>query len=140
MKKVIKINNNKIFKDALKESFIRLNPKHQIKNPVIFAVTLSSAFCTALFLTGNFDPADFWFNLQLLFWLWFTVLFANFAEALAEGRGKAQASSLRQTQSNLKANRLIGNATENVDASLLLKGDVVVVTAGALIPAAGEGD
>src|SRR3989339_240242 len=138
MKKVIKINNNEIFKDALKESFIRLNPKHQIKNPVIFAVTLSSAFCTALFLTGNFDPADFWFNLQLLFWLWFTVLFANFAEALAEGRGKAQASSLRQTQSNLKANRLIGNEVENVDASLLLKGDVVIVKAGELIPADGE--
>ena len=138
MKKVIKINNNEIFKDALKESFIRLNPKHQIKNPVIFAVTLSSAFCTALFLTGNFDPADFWFNLQLLFWLWFTVLFANFAEALAEGRGKAQASSLRQTQSNLKANRLIGNEVENVDASLLLKGDVVIVKAGELVPADGE--
>jgi len=138
MKKAIEINNNEIFKEALKESFIRLNPKHQIKNPVIFAVTLSSAFCTVLFFTGSFDPADFWFNLQLLFWLWFTVLFANFAEALAEGRGKAQASSLRQTQSNLKANRIRGVKTELVDASLLLKGDMVIVKAGELIPIDGE--
>ena len=106
MKKTIEINNSKIFKEALKESFIRLNPKHQIKNPVIFAVTLSSAFSTALFITGHFDSVDFWFNLQLLFWLWFTVIFANFAEALAEGRGKAQASSLRQTQSNLKSQQI----------------------------------
>ncbi len=138
MKKTIEINNSKIFKEALKESFIRLNPKHQIKNPVIFAVTLSSAFSTALFITGHFDSVDFWFNLQLLFWLWFTVIFANFAEALAEGRGKAQASSLRQTQSNLKANRYIGNVTEYVDASLLVKGDVVIVKAGELIPIDGE--
>ncbi|MFZ2889163.1 HAD-IC family P-type ATPase, partial [Sulfuricurvum sp.] len=138
MKKAIEINNNEIIKDAIKESFIRLNPKHQIKNPVIFAVTLSSAFCTVLFFAGSFDPADFWFNLQLLFWLWFTVLFANFAEALAEGRGKAQASSLRQTQSNLKANRLVGDKTEYIDASLLLKGDVVIVKAGELIPSDGE--
>ena len=138
MKKIIEINNSKIFKEALKESFIRLNPKHQIKNPVIFAVTLSSAFSTVLFITGHFDSVDFWFNLQLLFWLWFTVIFANFAEALAEGRGKAQASSLRQTQSNLKANRYIGNVTEYVDASLLVKGDVVIVKAGELIPIDGE--
>ncbi len=138
MKKTIEINNSKIFKEALKESFIRLNPKHQIKNPVIFAVTLSSAFSTVLFITGHFDSVDFWFNLQLLFWLWFTVIFANFAEALAEGRGKAQASSLRQTQSNLKANRYIGNVTEYVDASLLVKGDVVIVKAGELIPIDGE--
>ena len=138
MKKIIEINNSKIFKEALKESFIRLNPKHQIKNPVIFAVTLSSAFSTVLFITGHFDSVDFWFNLQLLFWLWFTVIFANFAEALAEGRGKAQASSLRQTQSNLKANRYIGNVTEYVDASLLVKGDVVIIKAGELIPIDGE--
>ena len=138
MKKTIEINNSKIFKEALKESFIRLNPKHQIKNPVIFAVTLSSAFSTVLFITGHFDSVDFWFNLQLLFWLWFTVIFANFAEALAEGRGKAQASSLRQTQSNLKANRYIGNVTEYVDASLLVKGDVVIIKAGELIPIDGE--
>ncbi len=138
MKKTIEINNNEIFKEALKESFIRLNPKHQIKNPVIFAVTLSSAFCTVLFFTGHFDPADFWFNLQLLFWLWFTVLFANFAEALAEGRGKAQASSLRQTQSDLKANRLVGDKTQYIDASLLVKGDIVIVKAGELIPIDGE--
>ncbi len=95
MKETVQINNNAIIKNAFKESFIRLNPKHQIKNPVIFAVTLCSAFCTVLFSTGSFDSADFWFNFQILFWLWFTVLFANFAEALAEGRGKAQASSLR---------------------------------------------
>jgi len=138
MKKTIQINNNNIIIDAFKESFIRLNPKHQIKNPVIFAVTLSSLFCTILFIVGSFDSADFWFNLQLLFWLWFTVLFANFAEALAEGRGKAQASSLRQTQSNLKANRLKNNKTEYIDASLLLKGDIVLVKAGELIPADGE--
>lgn len=138
MKRTVQINNHIIMIDALKESFVRLNPKHQIKNPVIFAVMLSSTFCTILFFTGSFDPADFWFNLQLLFWLWFTVLFANFAEALAEGRGKAQALSLRQAQSNLKANRLTGDKIECIDASLLLKGDVVIVKAGELIPADGE--
>lgn len=138
MKETVQINNNAIIKNALKESFIRLNPKHQIKNPVIFAVTLCSAFCTVLFSTGSFDSADFWFNFQILFWLWFTVLFANFAEALAEGRGKAQASSLRQTQSNLKANRLVGDKTEYIDASLLTKGDIVIVMAGELIPIDGE--
>lgn len=138
MKETVQINNNSIIKNALRESFIRLNPKHQIKNPVIFAVTLCSAFCTVLFFTGSFNSADFWFNFQILFWLWFTVLFANFAEALAEGRGKAQASSLRQTQSNLKANRLIGNKTEYIDASLLTKGDIVIVMAGELIPVDGE--
>lgn len=138
MKETVQINNNAIIKNALKESFIRLNPKHQIKNPVIFAVTLCSAFCTVLFFTGSFDSADFWFNFQILFWLWFTILFANFAEALAEGRGKAQASSLRQTQSNLKANRLVGDKTEYIDASLLTKGDIVIVIAGELIPIDGE--
>ncbi len=104
MKKIVQINNKEILIEALIGSFTRLNPKHQIKNPVIFAVTLSSAFCTLLFFMGNFKPEDFGFNIQLLFWLWFTVLFANFAEALAEGRGKAQANSLRQTKSDMKAN------------------------------------
>lgn len=139
MKKVVEINNKAILKEALISSFTRLNPKHQIKNPVIFAVTISSAFCTLLFLSGNFNPQDFWFNAQLLFWLWFTVLFANFAEALAEGRGKAQAASLRQTKSEMKANLIndFRNPTV-IDASQLKKGDLVFVRAGEMIPADGE--
>ncbi|MDD3467329.1 MAG: potassium-transporting ATPase subunit KdpB [Campylobacterales bacterium] len=139
MKKIVQINNQDILKEALAGSFTRLNPKHQIKNPVIFAVTISSAFCTVLFLSGNFNPQDFWFNAQLLFWLWFTVLFANFAEALAEGRGKAQAASLKQTKSEMKANLI--NDFKNpkvVDASTLKKGDLVLVRAGEMIPSDGE--
>ncbi|HRF56833.1 MAG TPA: HAD-IC family P-type ATPase, partial [Campylobacterales bacterium] len=138
MKKIVQINNKEILIEALIGSFTRLNPKHQIKNPVIFAVTLSSAFCTLLFFMGNFKPEDFGFNIQLLFWLWFTVLFANFAEALAEGRGKAQANSLRQTKSDMKANLIADGIPSTIDASKLKKGDIVLVRAGELVPSDGE--
>jgi len=138
MKKIVQINNKEILIEALIGSLTRLNPKHQIKNPVIFAVTLSSAFCTLLFFMGNFKPEDFGFNIQLLFWLWFTVLFANFAEALAEGRGKAQANSLRQTKSDMKANLIADGIPSTIDASKLKKGDIVLVRAGELVPSDGE--
>lgn len=138
MKKIVQINNKEILIEALIGSFTRLNPRHQIKNPVIFAVTLSSAFCTLLFFMGNFKPEDFGFNIQLLFWLWFTVLFANFAEALAEGRGKAQANSLRQTKSDMKANLIADGIPSTIDASKLKKGDIVLVRAGELVPSDGE--
>lgn len=138
MKKAIEINNKEILLEAVRGSFTRLSPRHQIKNPVIFAVTLSCAFCTVLFFTGSFKAEDFGFNIQLLFWLWFTVLFANFAEALAEGRGKAQAASLRQTKSDMKANLINNGEPKTIDASRLTKGDIVIVYAGELIPADGE--
>ena len=138
MKKTVQINNKEIMIEALKGSFTRLSPKHQIKNPVIFAVTLSSLFCTILLLMGSFRPEDFGFNVQLLFWLWFTVLFANFAEALAEGRGKAQAATLRQTKSDMKARVINGDKIDSINASWLKKGDIVFVEAGELIPADGE--
>jgi K+-transporting ATPase ATPase B chain len=138
MKKTVQINNKEILLEAIIGSFTRLSPKQQIKNPVIFSVTLSSAFCTVLLFTGNFKPEDFGFNIQLLFWLWFTVLFANFAEALAEGRGKAQAASLRQTKSDMKANLIIDGNPKTIDASKLKKGDVVLVRAGELVPSDGE--
>jgi len=138
MKKAVQINNKDILLEALKGSITRLSPKHQIKNPVIFAVTLSSAFCTLLFFIGSFKPEDFGFNIQLLFWLWFTVLFANFAEALAEGRGKAQAASLRQTKSDMKANVIIDGNPKTIDASALKKGDIVIVRMGELVPSDGE--
>src|SRR4029077_18533984 len=99
---------------------------------------VGAAITTVLLVTGH--GANFGFQFQIALWLWFTVLFANFAEAMAEGRGKAQARALRATRTQTYANRLTGNGTiEKVPAEQLRKGDVVVVSAGELIPGVGHG-
>jgi potassium-transporting ATPase ATP-binding subunit len=134
----ISILDKKIIISSIFESFKKLKPSIQIKNPVMFVVFIGSLFTTILFIKelfyGNFD----WFNLQIIIWLWFTVLFANFAEALAEGRGKAQADSLRKLKTNTYARLLINGTEKRVLSSELKLGDVVVCEANDIIPVDGE--
>jgi potassium-transporting ATPase ATP-binding subunit len=125
-----------IVQRALVDSIRKLNPAAMAKNPVMFVVEVGSAVTTALlFLRGG----HFAFNLQITLWLWFTVLFANFAEAMAEGRGKAQADALRKAKSETTACKLIASGQiEEVPSSELRVGDVVRVSAGRMIPGDGE--
>ncbi|PYX55610.1 MAG: K(+)-transporting ATPase subunit B [Acidobacteria bacterium] len=126
----------KIVKRAVRDAFLKLNPRKMMGNPVMFVVEVGSVITTALLLRGG---AAFKFNLQITLWLWFTVLFANFAEAMAEGRGKAQADTLRKARSETVANRLLENGEiEKVPSSRLRTGDVVMVSAGEFIPSDGE--
>jgi K+-transporting ATPase ATPase B chain len=128
-----------ILRRAVLDSFLKLDPRVQIKNPVMFIVEIGSLITTAAFARQLFNGSDAaLFTGQVAFWLWFTVVFANFAEAMAEGRGKAQADTLRKTRTQTVANRVVGDRTESVPAASLRKEDVVVVRAGELIPADGE--
>lgn len=139
-----------IVRKAIRASFTKLDPRHQLRNPVMFVVEVGSVLTTLLFLqalsgTGEASAA---FTAAIAAWLWFTVLFANFAEAMAEGRGKAQAEALRRTKKQTLARRLRQplpeteqeriNTSEMVASTLLRKGDVVFVKAGEFIPADGE--
>ncbi len=139
-----KLFESAIVRRALVDSFKKLDPRHQIRNPVMFVVEVGSALTTVLFvqaLAGS-GEAHAGFILAISLWLWFTVLFANFAEAMAEGRGKAQADSLRKARRDVQAKRLDGttrNAAQTlVSSSLLRKGDVVLVEAGDDVPVDGE--
>jgi K+-transporting ATPase ATPase B chain len=125
---------------ATKESFVKLNPVALAKNPVIFVVEVGAAITTILLARDIFTGASgIAFTLQIAIWLWFTVLFANFAEAMAEARGKAQADSLRKTKTDALAKRSTASGKiEEVAASALRSGDVVVCDAGDVIP--GDGD
>jgi K+-transporting ATPase ATPase B chain len=132
--------NAKIVRQALLDSFVKLNPRAMMKNPVRFVVEVGSVITTALLVKdlARHNPG-FGFDLQITLWLWFTVLFANFAEAMAEGRGKAQAETLRRAKSETVARRLLPNGkTEAVPGSKLRAGDLVLVAAGEVIP--GDGD
>jgi potassium-transporting ATPase ATP-binding subunit len=129
-----------ILRRAIKDSFLKLNPVTLMKNPVIFVVEVGAALTTA-FLVRDVATGvhDLGFELQICIWLWFTVLFATFAEAMAEARGKAQADTLRKTKTDAIANRLLPNgSTEKVASSKLRAGDTVVCCAGELIPGDGE--
>jgi potassium-transporting ATPase ATP-binding subunit len=128
----------KIVRRAVWDAFLKLNPRKMMGNPVMFVVEIGSVITTTLLFKGG---AAFKFNLQITLWLWFTVLFANFAEAMAEGRGKAQADTLRRARSETMANRLLpgdGNLTEKVPSGKLRAGDLVLVAAGEFIPSDGE--
>jgi potassium-transporting ATPase ATP-binding subunit len=126
----------KIVKRAVWDAFLKLNPRKMMGNPVMFVVEVGSVITTALLLRGG---GAFKFNVQITLWLWFTVLFANFAEAMAEGRGKAQADTLRKARSETVANRLLENGKiEKVPSSNLRTGDVVMVSAGEFVPSDGE--
>jgi K+-transporting ATPase ATPase B chain len=126
----------KIVKRAAWDAFLKLNPRKMMGNPVMFVVEVGSVITTALLLRGG---GAFKFNVQITLWLWFTVLFANFAEAMAEGRGKAQADTLRKARSETVANRLLENGEiEKVPSSKLRTGDVVMASAGEFIPSDGE--
>jgi potassium-transporting ATPase ATP-binding subunit len=132
-----------IVRPAIWESFRKLTPQHVIKNPVMFVVEIGSVLTTLILVRDLFAPTPgsqpLWFTFNVSFWLWFTVVFANFAEAVAEGRGKAQAATLRKMRKETVARRLVnGKREETVPASALRKGDVVVVEAGEIIP--GDGD
>src|SRR5574339_357364 len=129
-----------IVSEAIGASIQKLDPRIQIKNPVMFIVEIGSLLTTIVWIqelaTGTGSPL---FTGQVAFWLWFTVLFANFAEAMAEGRGKAQADTLRKTRTETVANKLTsGDRLEKVPAASLRKGDLVIVKAGEFIPADGE--
>ena len=127
-----------IIGQAILDSFKKLNPVSLLKNPVIFVTEVGAALTTiGLFWRSGKDP--FGFILQVTLWLWFTVLFANFAEAMAEGRGKAQAKALRKTRTQTMANRLKSDdSMEKIEADRLRKGDLVLVSAGEIIPSDGE--
>jgi K+-transporting ATPase ATPase B chain len=132
-----------IVRPAIWESFRKLVPQHVIKNPVMFVVEIGSVLTTLILVRDLFAPTPgsqpLWFTFNVSFWLWFTVVFANFAEAVAEGRGKAQAAFLRRMRQETTARRLVnGHREEVVPASALRKGDTVVVEAGEVIP--GDGD
>jgi len=127
----------RIVRGAVWDSVRKLNPRTMMKNPVMFVVEVGSVVTTLLLLRA--PHASLGFNLQIALWLWFTVLFANFAEAMAEGRGKAQAETLRKARSETQANRLLPSGqTEVVASSKLRSGDQVIVIAGELIPGDGE--
>lgn len=133
-----------IVRRAIVDSFLKLDPRRQVRNPVMFTVFVGSILTTCLGIYAISDPGaeSPAFILGVSAWLWFTVLFANFAEAMAEGRGKAQADSLRATRRDVQAKKLteptFGARQQAVSASSLRKDDVVLVEAGDLIPGDGE--
>ena len=124
---------------ALGASFSKLDPRHMLRNPVMFVTEVGALVTTAEVFRASSHGESVGFVIQVALWLWFTVLFANFAEALAEGRGKAQADALRKTRTKTFAKReLAVGGLETVASDALRKGDVVAVTAGELIPGDGE--
>ena len=132
-----------IVRRAIRDAFRKLDPRHMVRNPVMFVVLIGSVLTTVILIRDVVgERGAIGFTMQIVLWLWFTVLFANFAEAMAEGRGKAQADALRRSRT-LSTARLLRDPrdrtrTEAVPADRLRKGDVVVVTPGDLIPGDGE--
>src|SRR6267154_4749032 len=132
--------DRKIVSIAARDAFRKLSPRHMLRNPVMFVVLVGSLLTTLSLVhdiaTGR---GSIGFTLQITLWLWFTVLFANFAEAMAEGRGKAQADALRRAKAETMANRLLADGKmETVPGSKLRSGDLVLVEAGEFIPGDGE--
>ncbi|MCW1915257.1 potassium-transporting ATPase subunit KdpB [Luteolibacter sp. GHJ8] len=120
---------------AIGDAFKKLDPRLMVRNPVMFVTEVAAVLTTAAIFT---TPGERGFIFQLAVWLWFTVIFANFAEAVAEGRGKAQADSLRKARKDTMARRLVKGREEKVPANSLEKGDTVVCETGDVIPADGE--
>ena len=134
----------KIIKGAIKDSFLKLVPQNQVRNPVMFAVYIGSILTTALFFQALFGEgeAPALFILAITLWLWFTLLFANFAESMAEGRGKAQAQALRKARHEIQAKKLAKPLKTAkltlVQSASLREGDVVLIEAGDFVPSDGE--
>jgi K+-transporting ATPase ATPase B chain len=139
MKKQLRIWQSKLIIQALKDSVRKLDPRIMMRNPVMFVVEVVSVITLWITVRDFFAGGDFGFNSQISLWLWFTIFFANFAEALAEGQGRAQAESLKKTRSEAFAKRLLANGSiETVSALSLRKGDLVIVEEGDPIPGDGE--
>jgi potassium-transporting ATPase ATP-binding subunit len=133
------IDNSKILKGAIRDSFIKLNPRSMIKNPVMFVVEVGMFVTLVLTVFPNAIEHGNWiYNLIITVILFITLLFANFAEAVAEGRGKAQADSMKKTRKDTQAKLLSGSKITSVSASDLKKGDIVLVETGDIIPNDGE--
>src|SRR6478672_10665977 len=127
--------NGQIVGRAIIDAFVKLDPRKMMRNPVMFVVEAGSVLTTLQMIRGSHTS----FELQITLWLWFTVLFANFAEAMAEGRGKAQAANLRKSKTETIAHRIVSDKLiEDVPAPQLRKGDLVIVSAGEFIPGDGE--
>ncbi len=124
--------------NAMKGSLRKLNPKTQLKNPVMFVVFIGSILTTILFFNDLTQGTFNGFNFQIAIWLWFTVLFANFAEAIAEGRGKAQAESLRKLKTNTFARKFENGIEARILSSQLKTNDLVICEANDTIPSDGE--
>src|SRR6204780_5535530 len=127
-----------LVRNAAWSSLLKLSPRNMMGNPVMFVVEIGSVITTVLLILRPHEA--FRFNLQITLWLWFTVLFANFAEAMAEGRGKAQAETLRKAKAETPARRLKrdGCTMEIVASTELRAGDLVLVAAGEFLPGDGE--
>src|SRR5271167_4059777 len=142
--KVTSLFEPTILVPAIIDSFKKLDPRHQIKNPVMFVVEVGSVLTTGLWIQalGGHGEAAPNFILAVSLWLWFTVVFANFSESMAEGRGKAQAANLRKARKDTPAKKLTqpkyGSKYQTASASQLHKGDVVLVEAGDDVPMDGE--
>ncbi len=138
--KPLSLFDGRILIDAVANSFVKLDPRAQIRNPVMFVVEAAAAVTTGFFVRDLLSHASgAGFDIAIALWLWFTVVFANFAEAVAEGRGRAQADFLRRTKSDTVARRLTHEGEEErVPGSALRKGDRFVVETGDVIAADGE--
>ena len=134
----INIITSEMFKQALKDSITKLNPRSLLKNPVMFITWICALVTTIISIRNGLIGNHSFFEIQIAIWLWFTVIFANFSEAVAEGRGKAQADTLKKTRSTTKARLLNGKQETIVNALSLKKNDIVVCTSGDLIPGDGE--
>jgi K+-transporting ATPase ATPase B chain len=131
--------DREIVRRAIKASFAKLNPVSLLKNPVMFVVEAGAALTTLFLFRDLFTGrGDLGFQVQITLWLWFTVLFANFAEAMAEARGRAQAETLRKSKTDTIAKKLVSERIEQTPASALRSGDVVICDAGDMIPGDGE--
>lgn len=138
MKQKNSMFQSKLVVRALQDAFLKLDPRAVAKNPVMFVVLVGSIVTTLFWVRDLSLKGDSLFSGQLAIWLWFTVLFANFAEAMAEGRGKAQAESLKRAKTTMNARRLVDGREGTVPATALVRGDIVVCETGDAIPADGE--
>lgn len=130
--------NSQIILPALRESLVKLNPKLLVRNPVIFIVGIGALITSVTVVSDLLRGETSSFNIRIAIWLWFTVLFANFSEAMAESRGKAQADSLRKSRTQTRARRMEGKHEVLVYATDLKKGDIVICETGDIIPSDGE--
>ena len=133
MKSIALFRDAALWRRSLRDAVVKMDPREQRRNVVMFIVWIGAALVTLTLFQGLTR-----FNVQIMLWLWFTVLFANWAEALAEGRGKAQADALRNTRSKTVARTIRGGNIKTVPAADLRAGDTVVCEAGDVIPADGE--